>query len=282
MGNALTVNNLYKPIYHQSNMKTITIISDCDNTLIPDATSSLLEINGIEPQPFWDNIAQTVRQGWDPPIAWMNELISLIKQGKIIQDTNKKLVEFGAGLETFPGADTFVTKLNEKFEAEFDVKIKGYVVSSGIEPLMQGTKLSDSFTDIFGGRFYEKDGTIEGIQSCITFTEKTKFLYAINKGVESNIRNEPYDVNKFVPKNERPVQVQNMIYLGDGPSDIPCFSMVEQLGGTGIAVNHNDKWTKKWQKELRNRNMQSFEPNYTSNSKLFQHIEKTLKRLTGN
>ena len=155
---------------------TFAIISDCDNTLIPDATSSLLETNGMEPQPFWDQIAETVRAGWDPPIAWMSEIVSLIKKGKISQDTNKKLAEFGSKLETFPGADTFITELNETVGKELDLVIEGYVVSSGIESLMQGTKLSNSFTDIFGGRFYEKDGVIDGIQSCITFTEKTKFL----------------------------------------------------------------------------------------------------------
>ena len=71
-------------------------------------------------------------------------------------------------------------EMNETIGKELDVKIEGYVVSSGIESLMKGTKISQSFTDIFGGSLYEKNGVISGIKSSVTFTEKTKFIFAIN------------------------------------------------------------------------------------------------------
>ena len=57
-------------------------------------------------------------------------------------------------------------------------------------------------------------------------------------------------------------QFENMIYLGDGPSDIPCFSMIEKLGGTSIAIDSKDEWSKKWEYELRSRKMDSFKPDY--------------------
>ena len=74
-------------------MITKAIICDCDNTLMPDLPSLLLKNNGIEPQTFWDKIDLLVKDGWDPPIAWMTELIKLIKDGKIKQNTNEKLAE---------------------------------------------------------------------------------------------------------------------------------------------------------------------------------------------
>ena len=257
-------------------MKTVAIICDCDNTLMPDAPSLLLKENGMDPQEFWDEIDLLVREGWDPPIAWMTELVKLIHDGKIKENTNTKLAEFGASIDIYPGADTFIEELNTTLE---NVTVEGYVVSSGIESLMKGTKISNSFTDIFGGRLYEKDGVISGIKSSITFTEKTKFIFAINKGITSQIREKPYDVNNFIAENERRIPFENMIYLGDGPSDIPCFSMIQKLGGNSIAINSTDSWSKKWEYELRSREMVAFEPDYSSGSKLNVRLGEIIKTL---
>jgi len=254
-------------------MKTIAIICDCDNTLMPDLPSLLLKDNGMEPQVFWDKIDLLVKDGWDPPIAWMTELIKLIQDGKIKQDTNEKLAEFSASVKTYPGASTFIEEINSNLGAQSDVSVEGYVVSSGIESMMKGSKIGNSFTDIFGGRLYEKDGIIAGIKSSITFTEKTKFIFAINKGITSHIREKPYDVNDFIPFEERRIPFENMIYLGDGPSDIPCFSMIEKLGGASIAIDSKDEWSKKWEYELRSRKMNSFKPDYREGSELRKELK---------
>ena len=258
-------------------MKNIAIICDCDNTLMPDLPSLLLKDNGMEPQIFWDNIDVLVKDGWDPPIAWMTELIKLIQDGKIKQDTNEKLAKFSASVETYPGAANFIEEINFELGEQSDVSVEGYVVSSGIESMMKGSKIANSFTDIFGGRLYEQDGRIAGIKSSITFTEKTKFIFAINKGITSQIREKPYDVNDFIPFEERRIPFENMIYLGDGPSDIPCFSMIEKLGGTSIAIDSKDEWSKKWEYELRNRKMDSFKPDYLENSELRKKLESIIQ-----
>ena len=256
--------------------KIITIITDCDNTLLPDAPSLLLKDNGINPQEFWDKISDMVKDKWDPPIAWMTELVNLMNDGKIKQNTNEKLKEFGTSIEVYPGAATFIDEMNETIGKELDVKIEGYVVSSGIESIMRGTKISQSFTDIFGGSLYEQNGVISGIKSSITFTEKTKFIFAINKGISSQIREKPYDVNNFIDYSQRRVPFENMIYLGDGPSDIPCFSMIQQKGGHSIAIDSADDWSKEWEYELRNREMKAFKPDYRQNSELRLFIENLI------
>ena len=257
-------------------MKTVAIICDCDNTLAPDTTSSLLEDNGIALDSFWKDISHQVEMGWDPPIAWMTEIVNLMNDGKIKQNTNAKLKEFGASIEVYPGASTFIDEMNSTLGNELDVKIEGYVVSSGIESIMKGTKISQSFTDIFGGSLYEKNGVISGIKSSVTFTEKTKFIFAINKGITSQIREKPYDVNNFIDYSQRRVPFENMIYLGDGPSDIPCFSMIQQKGGHSIAIDSADDWSKEWEYELRNREMKAFKPDYRQNSELRLFIENLI------
>ena len=244
---------------------------------MPDAPSLLLKDNGISPQEFWDKISEMVKDKWDPPIAWMTELVNLMNDGKIKQNTNAKLKEFGASIEVYPGAATFIDEMNQTLGNDLDVKIEGYVVSSGIESIMKGAKISESFTDIFGGSLYEKNGVISGIKSSITFTEKTKFIFAINKGISSQIREKPYDVNNFIDYSQRRVPFENMIYLGDGPSDIPCFSMIEKLGGTSMAIDSKDEWSKNWEYELRSRKMDSFKPDYTKNSELRKKLESLIR-----
>jgi 2-hydroxy-3-keto-5-methylthiopentenyl-1-phosphate phosphatase len=259
-------------------MKTIAIICDCDNTLAPDTTSSLLEDNGIDLDSFWKDISHQVEMGWDPPIAWMTEIANLIKEGKIAQDTNSKLTEFGKTVTTFPGASEFITELNESLGKEHDITVEGYVVSCGIESLMQGTTLSESFTEIFGSNFYEKDGIIAGIKSNITFTEKTKFIFGINKGITSEIRENPYNVNTFVENQKRAVPFENMIYLGDGPSDIPCFSMIKGKGGHSIGIKVDSKWHQDFELELRKREMEAFKPDYREGSELRKKLQELISR----
>ena len=257
--------------------KTIAVICDCDNTLAPDTTSKLLEDNGIDLDSFWNDISRNVKLGWDPPIAWMTEIANLIGEGKISQDTNAKLAEFGKSVATYPGAESFITQLNEVGK-QSGVAVEGYVVSCGIESLMKGTVLSKTFTDIFGSSFYEKDGVIAGVKSSITFTEKTKFVFAINKGV-ANIREEPYKVNTFGEKEKRRIPFENMIYLGDGASDIPCFSMIKNLGGRCIGIDIDSKWHREFQLELRKREMTAFAPDYTENSELRKELESIISIL---
>ena len=116
------------------------------------------------------------------------------------------------------------------------------------------------------------------MSSYVTFTEKTKFIYAINKGITSKIRENPFNVNTFVAENERRIPFENMIYLGDGPSDIPCFSMIKNNGGYSIGINVDSKWHKEFQLELRKREIPGFKADYRTGSKLRNEIEKILSK----
>ena len=84
-------------------------------------------------------------------------------------------------------------------------------------------------------------------------------------------------MNDFIPIEKRRIPFENMIYLGDGPSDIPCFSMIEKLGGSSIAIDSKDEWSKKWEYELRNRKMDSFKPDYTKNNDLYNKLEAIIQ-----
>ena len=214
--------------------------------------------------PITRNLLKKLNYPLAAPSANISTKISPVSK-KDVQD------EFGKKITPFPGATEFLTQINESLAKEHDISVEGYVVSCGIESLMQGTILSESFTDIFGSSFYEENGMITGVKSSITFTEKTKFVYAINKGV-SDIREEPYNVNTFAEEEKRRIPFENMIYLGDGASDIPCFSMIKNLGGHCIGIDIDSQWHKEFQLELRKREMAAFKPDYREGSELYNNL----------
>jgi hypothetical protein len=233
------------------NQNTIAIICDCDETLAPDTTGFLLDYNGLSQKIFWENISQLVSLGWDPPLAYMNEIVELIKSGHIEQDSDEKLAALGAHITPYKGVTEFIPELKFMIKQNKDfvkagVNLECYIISSGIEVLIKGSVLSKYFYDIFAGKFAtDMHGSIIGIKSSVTFTEKTKFLYAINKGISgSDLRKRPYLVNNAVKRVERRIPFEHMIYLGDGPSDIPCFAAIRGYGGNCIGIVGKDSAAK--------------------------------------
>ena len=263
----------------------IAIICDCDETLSPDTTDCLLKRNGVETTKFWKEINKCIQEGWDPPIAWMTRMLSLMRDGRIKQNTNQKLAEFGKEIEPFPGVPDFVSQLQKKFTggkySKACIKLEAYIISSGIEDLIRGTKFAKAFTGIFGSKFYEDktSNRIESIKSTITFTEKTKFLYAINKGISGeSLRSNPFLVNNRVKKYGRRIPFNNMIYLGDSTGDVPCFSAVKHFGGDGIGILTRNKISRgyKLAKERRS-TVGPYSPDYKKGSDLRMVLDEMVK-----
>lgn len=222
----------------------IAIVCDCDDTLAPDTTRYLLAQNGIDLETFWSDHNVLVRNGWDPPIAWMTEIISMMHSGKITQDTNQALEKLGSTIVPNKGLMEFIPYIRSivagiKAFENANISLEFYIISSGFEAIIRGTPFAHYFEGIFGGTFAEDPQTkkITLIKSCITFTEKTKFLYAINKGIKgAALRENPFLVNKKIAREARRVPFANMIYIGDSSNDVPCFSAVKQNGGQCVGV----------------------------------------------
>lgn len=266
---------------------TIAIICDCDETLAPDTTSLLLQTNGIDVKEFWNDVSKQVESGWDPPISWMNKIVQLIQNGKIKQNTNQKLYEFGKDVKPYDGVLDFIPNLKELIQSENNlmdskINLESYIVSSGIADIIGGSPLNDSFDDIFAGSFsQDSSGIIDGIKSSVTFTEKTKYLYAINKGISGEIlRKFPYRVNDAISLEDRRVPFEYMIYLGDGPSDIPCFSTIKSMNGNCIGIVGNDSAYKGYHLARGKRTtVGPYSRNYTKNSDLYLILETIVKKI---
>ena len=224
----------------------IAIIFDCDDTLCEDTITYLLKSYGINAKSFWQEVSGEVETGMDPPLAYMYKITGLVQSGKMPGLNNAKLREIGSQLEFFPGIPGIFEELpkfvNDRPRfVDAEVCLEFYVVTGGFEEMVKGSRVSKYMKDVFGCTFDEdpETGLLYRPKGVVTFTEKTKFIYAINKGISSlELRRNPYRVNDSVEQKDRRVPFPNMIYIGDGPSDIPCFSLIKQLGAGNGNIGH--------------------------------------------
>lgn len=217
----------------------IAVVSDCDETLAPDTTEQLLSHFEIDAKQFYETQARKlVDQGFDPPLAYMNEILRMAQPGGRLEKlTSAKIQEIGNSLKFYPGVPEVFTELASEVHAnygDFGIRLETYVITGGIADLVKESALGRAVKKVWGCNFaYGPDGRIMAVKNVVSFTEKTRFLFNIEKGlVGPEYDNRPYEVNTPMEKSERHVPIKNMVYLGDGPSDIPCMSII-QKGGEG-------------------------------------------------
>jgi phosphoserine phosphatase len=218
----------------------IAVIFDFDDTLTDDSTTKLLLSKGIDTDRFWrEEMTALTKEGWDPPLAYLKLMLDYVGEGKPLGNlTNAELRSFGATLDFYPGIPQVFEELEHQVQEHETSRpsIEFYIVSGGLEEIIRGSKIAKHCKGIFGSRFAEEGGRIRHIMNSVTFTEKTKYIFAINKGVEHMIRREPYIVNQKVDHPDRRIPIANMIYIGDGLTDVPCFSVMEQFRGQSFGV----------------------------------------------
>ncbi|MDA0771544.1 MAG: HAD family hydrolase [Cyanobacteria bacterium] len=236
-----------KPNFSQN---IIALVWDFDKTLIPYYMQKpLFQHYNVDDLQFWAEVNQLPafyrQQGvtMSPDTAYLNHILSYVKKGKFAGLSNSKLRELGGGLDFFPGLPEFFHELSNIAQAEeeyakFDIKVEHYIVSTGLTEVIRGSILSDLVKGIWGCEFIEQEGQIDSIAYQIDNTTKTRALFEINKGV--NVHPEDISVNQSMTDADRRVPFENMIYIADGPSDIPAFSVVRKNNGKGFAVYNKD------------------------------------------
>ncbi|MGA0849953.1 MAG: haloacid dehalogenase-like hydrolase [Chthoniobacterales bacterium] len=216
---------------------TIAIVYDYDQTLSPNymQEEAIFPHFGIDGKQFWQRCGDLVQQhGFEHELAYMKALLDYLEPDR---PTNAQLRELGAKLSFFPGIpDMFEQFKHGLLTAEHQahgINVEHYIVSSGIKELIVGSRIEPYVRKIFGCEYAEdNDGHIAFPKRVISHTQKTQFLFRINKGMLDLSQ----DVNDHMPPELRPVPFQNMIYVGDGPTDVPCFTVMKQTGGRAIAV----------------------------------------------
>ena len=220
-------------------MKKKTVISimyDFDKTL---STRDMQEYTfipgvGMEPAAFWKYSNELARQNnMDKILASMFAMLKKKEEaGERIR--RSELVELGGGVEFYPGVESWFERVNS-FAESIGCTIEHYIISSGMKEIIEGTSISRFFKSIFASEFlYDENGYAVWPANSVNYSAKTQYLYRINKGLLDLSDDE--SLNNVMSEDARPMPFRNMIYIGDGLTDVPCMKLVKQNGGYSIAV----------------------------------------------
>ncbi|MDD3028147.1 MAG: HAD family hydrolase [Erysipelotrichaceae bacterium] len=229
----------------------IAVVWDFDKTLVKGYMQDpIFEKFNVVPKEFWDTVNDLPRKyreeqdvNVNKDTIYLNHFINLAKAGTFPGLNNEMLKKLGAELMFYDGIpDIFeeTHKLindNSKFR-EFNIKVEHYVVSTGMKKMIEGSKIAEHIESIWGCELIESrdesgNMVISELGYTIDNTSKTRALFEINKGVN---KHKELDVNSKIDETNRRVAFENMIYIADGPSDIPAFSVVNKNGGATFAI----------------------------------------------
>lgn len=221
------------------NKPTVAIIYDFDNTL---STRDMQEFTfipalGMTPTEFWAESDRIARQNnMDHILAYMYLMANKAKQ-KGISLSRDALRQMGKDVEFFPGVTEWFDRINAYGES-LGLEVRHYIISCGLKYMIEGCPVGDKFYNIFACDYvYNDEGEPIWPSVAINYTSKTQFLYRINKGVEDV--SEHKRLNMYMPKGERAVHFANMVYVGDGLTDVPSMKLTRQRGGYAIGVYSN-------------------------------------------
>lgn len=230
----------------------IALVWDFDKTLINGYMEDpIFEHYNVDSKKFWIEVNDLPRKYQEEQnvqvnkdTIYLNHFINYAKSGKFKDLNNEKLKSFGKELNFYSGVFELFEKtknnllINSCYK-EHNIKVEHYIVSTGLKKVIEGSKIMQYVDGVWGCEFIEakdNDGKahISEIGYTIDNTSKTRALFEINKGVNRQDIN--VEVNTKIPENMRRVHFINMVYVADGPSDIPAFSVVNKNGGSTFAV----------------------------------------------
>ena len=214
----------------------VALLYDFDKTLCTTDMEdyTFIPALGYTPAEFW---AKANKFGYenrmDGLLAYMYTMIEECRAQNIRLD-REFLVDCGREIELFPGVKDWFARVNAYGES-IGVEVEHYVISSGLREIIEGSGIAHEFRQIYACEFfYNENGEPVWPKLAVNFTGKTQFVYRINKGV-LDIANDK-DLNASMPDDSKRVPFTNMVYIGDGLSDVPCMKMMRAYGGQAIAV----------------------------------------------
>lgn len=217
-------------------MPVVAIMYDFDRTLCTKDMqdySFIPRLNMTEDE-FWRFSNELGKnEHMDSILAYMYAMVRMSRE-KDIPLLRNDLVEMGANVEFFEGVKDWFKRISD-FGKNLGMQVEHYVISSGMKEIIEGTEISKNFKSIFACEFlYDESGNAVWPKTDVNYTNKTQFVYRINKGV-LDVAND-IDLNRSMPEDSKRVPFCNMIYIGDGLSDVPCMKMMKAYGGYSIAV----------------------------------------------
>ena len=260
------------------NNNIIAIMYDFDKTL---CTKDMQEYTfipnlGTTAKKFWDETNKIRKESKiDSVLAYMYLMLKKTKE-KNLEIKREYLNKSGKDIELYKGVEEWFNRIN-KYALKKGVIIEHYIISSGLKEIIEGSKIGNCFKEIYASEFYyDENGFAVWPKLAVNYTNKTQFLIRINKGILDI--SDDYSLNKKMLDNDKRIPAQNMIYIGDGLTDIPCMKLTKDWGGISIAVYNKQKDIAKLLLEDNRINFAA-PANYEENSELDLIIKSAIDKI---
>lgn len=269
---------------YKEDKPVVAICYDFDKTLSPDdmQAQGYIQSVGFDIKDFWKESNELAENNdMDQNLAYMYKMY-LEAEGNMIFNRNT-LAEYGAKVELFKGVEEWFERIRE-YGKQKNVIVEHYIISSGLKEMIEGTKPAKegAFTKIYASSFYyNKRGVAKWPAQVVNYTNKTQFLFRIEKGVLDI--NDP-GVNDYFQPDKIRVPFRNMVYIGDSDTDIPCMKLVNSYGGYSIGVYNPDSKDKtKVYKMIKDNRIKLFAPaDYSEGSEIDGLVKMIIDRTYAN
>lgn len=219
--------------------KKIAIMYDFDGTLAPinmQEYSFIPELN-MKPSEFWSQCFDLAQKfNMDTNLSYMYLMTSKAKE-RGLKITKDSFINHGKNITYFEGVTTWFKRINE-FAASIGLEVEHYIISSGIQEILQGCSIAKEFRKMFACSFcYDENNVPIWPAQAVNYTTKTQYIYRVRKGLIDNLYDSE-ELNDYVNDRDKLLPHANMIYIGDGQTDVPSMKLVKSQGGHSIAVYH--------------------------------------------
>ncbi|MGM9972003.1 MAG: HAD family hydrolase [Anaeroplasmataceae bacterium] len=260
-------------------MTKVAFMYDFDKTLCDKDMQeySFIPNMNVTANEFWEETSKLyVNNEIEKILAYMYCMMKYAKRNNV-KLTREYLNECGKNINLFKGVETWFTRIN-RIASSLGLEAEHYIISSGLKEIIEGSPIAKYFQEIYSCEFhYDKNGEADFPAYVVNYTMKTQFLFRISKGAFD--LNDDVSLNSIIKEDERRVRMKNMIYFGDGLTDIPCMRLVKENNGTSIAVYQGDK--KATALKLLNDNRCNFisKADYSENSEIEAIVRKVLNKI---
>jgi hypothetical protein len=233
---------------------------------------------GMTPKEFWGKTGMISDScGMERILSYLYLMITESKE-KNLKLTREYLNSCGKNIKLYKGVETWFDRIN-KFGEEIGLNIEHYVLSSGTTEIIEGSSIADKFKKIYGCEFhYDENGIADFPLNTVNYTTKTQYIHRISKGVFDIT--DDYNLNSKMAQKDRHIQFKNMIYFGDGLTDVPSMKMVHEAGGKAVALYQQGKIDKASDLILEGRSDFLTKADYSEGSELDQIVKLILEKIS--
>jgi phosphoserine phosphatase len=263
----------------------VAVVFDFDGTLADDSFDALLAHRGVDPGRWRrERLWPLLEAGWETELAHVWSLLALPGGGGR-PVTADALAEVGRSVELHEGVPGMFDRLRRRAEETAPgVEVEFYLLSSGFAGIQRATPIAHEFRAIWGMELHFDDGSGElaFVKQVVTHPEKVRYLLQLAKGLGTDGSSGPEDVWREVPEEEMHLPLDQVIYVGDGASDLPAFELMHRHGGMAIAVDKSgtaEGWPSRGRMYPRRRVQNLAPPGFGEGSELMRSCELALESI---